>query len=640
MKKLWITWLLAGLFSATALAQITPVPVSVTRTEGEANTWHELSCDIGKHAFARKTASLPQAYREEAYLLTVTPKGYRIQANTETGRFRALQTLRQMHFCGQVYDYPRFPYRGVMLDISRHFLDKDFIIKQMEAMATVKLNVLHLHLTDDAGWRIQIDSYPRLTREAAWRKGAQWKDWVAGGRQYAHMGDPDASGGFLSKEDVKEIVAAAERLHITVIPEIEMPGHSRELVTAYPELGCRKGSEELCPGKETTYDFLIQVLDEVMDMFPSRYIHIGGDETAMTDWEQCPHCRERMRKEGFARVKQLQGYMIRRIEEHLNQRGRRLIGWDDILSGGLSPDATVMSWQGIEGGVRAMKEGHDAIMTPAKWCYINNAQDNPLREPKSEGGYLPLEAIYKYEPFDDVPPELLRHLLGVQACLWQEHIPTPEHTEYMLYPRIAAMAEIGWTRPEIKDYKDFRERMVQWAGALEDGSLNGRRYHPFPIQKEYGERPERLAELNHLAKGCPVTYNGLSWSPIYPAYGKTSLTDGRRGGWAYGDGRWQGFLSDIDVTIDLGRVQPIHYVGASFLCQPGPYIFLPSEITILVSDDNQAFTEAACVTNETKEPVQSYLLLGAPVNAQARYVRFQATRSIQQWLFVDEIVVN
>ena len=638
MKLKLILGLVASFSFAAAQAQITPIPAMVTRAEGEPNTFHELSCKVGRFSFERYTANLPEAFREEAYLLTVTPDGYKIEANTETGKARALQTLRQMDFCGEIFDYPRFAYRGVMLDISRHFRDKDFIIKQMEAMASVKLNVLHLHLTDDAGWRIQIDRYPLLTRRAAWRKGASWKEWQEGGQQYAWMDEEGASGGFLTKDDVREIVAAGERLHIMVIPEIEMPAHSREVVDAYPSLGCREGSEELCPGRETTYDFLENVLSEIIELFPAPYIHVGGDEASRRDWEDCAYCQARMRREGITRISGLQSYLMRRVEDFLHAHGRRLIGWDEMVDYGLTPDATVMSWRGIEGGIEAMKQGHDVIMAPSQWCYINNAQDNPLTEPMGEGGYLSLERIYRYEPFDDVPPEVLKHLLGIQACLWQEHVVTEEATEYMLYPRIMAIAETGWSRAETKNYADFRQRAIRWTDALSIGTLTGKTFHPFNLRREFGERPARRADIDHLAKGCPVQYN-MPWSPYYPAYGKTSLTDGRLGGWAYGDGRWQGFYSDVDVVVDLGEVQPIHFVGATFLCQPGPWIFLPSDVTVSVSDDNVHFRQVAVIPQEMLEPVNSYILMGAPVHCEGRYVHFLATRT-KEWIFMDELIVN
>ena len=627
-----------AIFCALALslgvrAQVFPVipaPVQVSETEGTPNLTRELSRKIGKSAFARKTAFLPAFAREEAYLLTVTPKGYRIEANTETGCLRALQTLSQVDRCCTVFDYPRFAYRGFMLDISRHFRDKDFILKQMEALSSVKINRLHLHLTDDAGWRIRIDRYPKLTTEAAWRIGSSWQEWQNGGCRYSHEGAPEASGGYLTKADVREILLAGERLGITVVPEIEMPGHSREVVFAYPELGCKEGSAELCPGKEATFTFLEGVLDEVMDLFPSEYIHIGGDEASKRDWHTCPDCQARMKAEGLSSVEELQSYLVKRIERYLNAHGRKLLGWDEILEGGLSPNATVMSWRGTEGGIQAMKEGHEAIMTPGDYCYINNAQDAPLYEPLGQGGFLSLDTVYSYDPLADIPEELHPLLLGLQANLWHEYIPRPEHTEYMMYPRVAATAERAWSPVA---HADFRERVSAW-----NENLASKGYKVFDLRKERGEREAYKHGYDHLALGKPVTY-AKPWHGKYAAAGAASLTDGLGGGWAYKDDRWQGFLSDVDVTIDLESLQDIHYVGATFMCVPGPGIYLPEKVEVWVSADGKAFTKAGEAFNEMKEPVISYILFGVPLSGRARYIRFFAPRS-KEWLFVDEIVVK
>ncbi len=631
MKHLLL--MVALILSLGARAQVFPVipaPVQLTETAGTPNFSKELSRKIGKASFARRTASLPAFAREEAYLLTVTPKGYRIEANTETGCLRALQTLSQVDRCCTVYDYPRFPYRGFMLDISRHFRNKDFILKQMEALASVKLNQLHLHLTDDAGWRLRIDRYPLLTSRAAWRVGESWRQWVDGGLRYAEEGSPEASGGYLSKADIREIVAAGKRLGMTVVPEIEMPGHSREVIFAYPELGCKNGSEEFCPGKEVTFTFLEGVLEEVMDLFPSEFIHIGGDEASKRDWSSCEDCQARMRAEGLSTVEELQSYLIRRIERYLNAHGRKLLGWDEILEGGLSPNATVMSWRGIEGGIQAMKEGHEAIMTPGNYCYINNAQDAPLYEPSGQGGYLSLDTVYGYDPLAEIPENLHPLLLGLQANLWHEHIPTPEHTEYMMYPRVAATAERGWSPVA---HSDFRERVTVWNDRLADKG-----YKVFDLHRERGEREAYKHGYHHLALGKPVTY-ARPWHSKYAAAGPATLTDGLGGGWAYKDDRWQGFLSDVDVTIDLESVQDIHYVGATFMCVPGPGIFLPGKVEVWVSADGRDFSKAGEAFNEMKDPVISYILYGVPISERARYIRFFAPRS-KEWLFVDEIVVK
>lgn len=628
MKKI-ASIIAAAALSISALAQV-PYPVEFNKADGTPNTTTELSKAIGKRAFAKKTAALPAFAREEAYALTLTPKGYKVEANTELGYLRAKQTLAQMESCGSVYDYPRFPYRGFMLDISRHFRDKDFIIKQMEALATLKINRLHLHLTDDAGWRLQIERYPLLTSQAAWRVGATWAQWGEKGRLYAQEGTPEASGGYLTKADVKEILSAAERLGMVVVPEIEMPGHSREVIFAYPELGCKPGSEEFCPGKEESFTFIENVLAEVIELFPSEYIHIGGDEASKKDWADCPDCKARMQAEGLKDVEELQSYLVRRVERYLNSKGRHLLGWDEILEGGLSPHATVMSWRGTEGGIEAMKQGHDAIMTPGKYCYINNAQDAPIFEPHGQGGYLPLELVYSYNPLQGIPEQLHPLLLGMQANLWHEHIPTPEHTEYMMYPRIAALAERAWS-PAARE--DYRERIDKWNEAL---AAKG--YNVFHLNQEFGERPESIDGVKHLALGKKVTY-AKKWSKSYPAAGESTLTDGLCGGWSYGDGRWQGFLTDIDVTIDLEKVEDIHFVGGTFLGEPGPDIWLPESIEVWVSTDDIAYKKAGTTALQIKQQSPSYVLLGLPLQEQARYVRFVSHRTAG-FQFLDEIIIN
>ena len=623
--------LLAGVVLCTSAFSQVPAPVQMIPADGTPNINKELSRKVGGKAFAKKTAALPAFAREEAYELTVTPKGYKVQANTETGYFYALQTLKQMQTCGTVYDYPRFQYRGFMMDISRHFRDKDFIIKQLKALASLKVNQFHMHLTDDAGWRIQVDSYPLLTGQAAWRVGTNWQEWCDKGRLYSKEGAPDAVGGYLTKADAREILSAAERLHINVIPEIEMPGHSREVVFAYPEVGCGEGSYELCPGKEATFQLLESVLEEVIDLFPSPYIHIGGDEADKEHWKTCPDCQARMKAEGLTSVEELQSYLVRRIERFINAHGRQLLGWDEILEGGLSPNATVMSWRGTQGGLEAISQGHDAVMTPGRYCYLDKVQDAPIYEPEGWGGFLSLDVAHSYEPLEGMPEGAETHLLGVQGNLWAERIPTDEHYEYMMYPRIAAIAEVGWSQPSRKD--GFRERVTRWNDALIAAG-----YHAFDLHKEYGERSAFKHGIRHNAVGKKVTYNKL-WNSGYPAAREATFTDGLGGGWSYGDGRWQGFLTDIDVVIDLETEQDVHFVGGTFLCEPGPGIFLPKSVEVWLSADGKDFRQVATIPNEIKEPSQSYVLFGTPVTGRARYVRFVAhpTRGFQ---FLDEVVVN
>jgi len=606
---------------------ILPAPVSFERADGTSNV-KEVEVVQGKRAFSRWSASLPAFARKEAYRLTITPKRVRIEANTPEGVYRAQTTLAQLERplpCGVIIDYPRFPWRGVMLDISRHFRDKEFILKQIDAFAEVKLNVLHLHLTDGAGWRLEVKSHPELTAKTAWRVGDTWKEWNTTGKRYE-----GTYGGFLSQQDVREIVAYAAAHHMTIVPEIEMPGHSQETVYAIPGVGCKPDSDDLCPGKEATFQLLEDVLSEVMDLFPSEFIHIGGDEAGKRDWPDCPDCRRRMQEEGLQTVEELQSYLVRRIEGFLNAHGRRLIGWDEILEGGLSPNATVMSWRGTEGGLEAIRQGHDAVMTPGNRCYLDKVQDAPVREPAGWGGYLPIDSIYVYDPAAGIPEASREHLLGVQGNLWHELIPEPSHTEYMLYPRVFAIAEIGWSPLEAKDPSDFRERATAHAADLRE-----RGYTTFKLEEEVGNRPASRVTEDHLARGAKVTYAD-PWHPRYPAAGAATLTDGVLGSWSYGDRRWQGFQSDVDVTIDLGAVKPVHYVTATFLSDPASWIYLPDRVSVEYSVDGEHFALAAMLLNEN--PNGTYVPFGASVGQEARYIRYHAFRT-KEWLFVDEVLV-
>ncbi len=615
------------LLSLIVALGILPAPVSFERADG-TSTAKDVEVVVGKRSFTRWSAFLPEYARKEAYRLTITPKQVRIEANTPEGVFRANTTLAQLERplpCGVILDYPRFAWRGIMLDISRHFRDKDFILKQIDAFSEVKLNVLHLHLTDAAGWRLEVKSHPELTAKAAWRVGDTWRQWDTTGQRYE-----GSYGGFLSQDDVREIVAYAAERHMTVVPEIEMPGHSRETVYAVPGVGCKDTSDDLCPGKEATFKLLEDVLAEVMDLFPSEYIHIGGDEAGKRDWHDCPDCRRRMQEEGLNSVEELQSYLVRRVERYLNAHGRRLIGWDEILEGGLSPNATVMSWRGIEGGQEAIRQGHDAVMTPGNRCYLDKVQDAPVREPEGFGGYLPIDSIYVYDPAAGIPEATLGHLLGVQGNLWHELIPQPSHTEYMLYPRAFAIAEIGWSPVDVKDAVDFRERAIAHAAALRE-----RGYNTFKLEEEVGNRPASREVENHLGRKAKVVY-AHPWHKNYPAAGAATLTDGNLGGWSYGDGRWQGFQSDVDVTVDLGSVRPVHYVTATFLGDTSAWIFLPDRVTVEYSLDGEHFTLAGELLNEN--PDGKYVPFGVSVGKDARYIRYHAFRT-KEWLFTDEILI-
>ena len=543
----------------------------------------------------------------------------------------------------EIEDTPRFAYRGLMLDVSRHFSTKEFIKKQIDALAYYKINRLHLHLTDAAGWRLEIKKYPLLTEFAAWRTDPTWKQWWNGGRKYVRFDAPGAYGGYYTPDDIREILEYARQHYITVIPEIEMPSHSEEVLAAYPQLSCSGEpykNSDFCVGNEETFTFLENVLTEVMELFPSEYIHIGGDEAGKSAWKTCPKCQKRMKDEHLANVDELQSYLIHRIEKFLNNHGRHLLGWDEILQGGIAPNATVMSWRGEEGGIAAVTSGHRAIMTPGAYCYLDSYQDAPYSQPEAIGGYLPLKKVYSYNPVPaSLTAEQAKLVYGVQGNLWVEYIPTPEHVEYMIYPRILALAETAWSAPERKSWPDFHTRALS---AVAD--LQAKGYHPFDLKKEIGSRPESLQSVSHLALGKKVIYNS-PYSSHYPAQGNTALTDGIRGDWTYGDGSWQGFISDnrLDVTIDMEKETSIHSVTAAFMQVVGAEVFLPETVVISISDDGTHFTELRKQHFEvSKETPIRFTDISWQGEAKGRYVRYQAQAGSEfgGWIFTDEIIVK
>ncbi len=426
-------------------------------------------------------------WKPEEYRLSVTKKKVTLTAATPEGLFRGVQTIRQLlppqiessmllsdvkwtMPCVSVTDYPRFEWRGMHLDVSRHFFDVGFVKRYIDILAMHKLNVFHWHLVDDQGWRIEIKKYPRLTEVGAWRVDREDRPW--NDREPQQPDEKATYGGFYTQEEIKEIVAYAAERYITVVPEIEMPAHVGSALAAYPEYSCTGGpftvppgsvwpiTDIYCAGKEETFAFLEDVLTEVIDLFPSDYIHIGGDEADKKEWRRCPDCQARIRKEGLADEDELQSYFVKRIEKLLTAKGRRLIGWDEILQGGLAPEATVMSWQGFEGGIAAARSGHHAVMTPVSHCYFNIYQGDPATEPTSFRGLITLEKVYSFEPVpQELTPEEGKYIIGAQGCLWTEYVTDGKTAEHMILPRLTALSEVVWGAAENRSWEGFSERL-------------------------------------------------------------------------------------------------------------------------------------------------------------------------------------
>jgi len=428
---------------------------------------------------------------DEGYKLSIHDNGVTIVASKGAGLFYGMQSLMQLIGAYgkdlpylEITDYPRFSYRGLHLDVGRHMFPVEFIKKYIDLLAHHKMNRFHWHLTEDQGWRIEIKKYPKLQEIGAFRNETVIGHARTADRKNKKNFDGKRYGGFYTQEEVKEVVRYAQERFVTVIPEIEMPGHALAALSAYPELGCTGGpytaattwgvfDDVFCAGNEETFQFLQDVLDEVLVLFPSEYIHIGGDECPKTRWEACPHCKKRMSDEKLKDTHALQSYFIQRVEKYLNSKGRQIIGWDEILEGGLAPNATVMSWRGEEGGIEAAKQNHDVIMTPGNWCYFDHYQDTSKTEPLAIGGFTPVKEVYGYEP---VPTSLsgdqAKHILGAQANVWTEYIPTTEHAEYMVYPRASAMAEVLWSPKDARNYDDFLKRMEYHVKMLNAWNVN------------------------------------------------------------------------------------------------------------------------------------------------------------------------
>ncbi len=452
----------------------------------------------------------------EGYRLVVTPLEIRV-VGQPAGLFYGMQTLTQLLPLGlepsvvlsavDITDYPRFHYRGVLLDVGRHFFSVTFLKNFLDLMAQYKINRFQLHLTDDQGWRIEIKQYPKLTAT-----GSQKEDPSA-----EENFDPFVHG-YYTQEQIKDIVAYAQARFITVVPEIEMPGHSGAALAAYPELGCAPASSPGSPGgdvhndvfcpKEETFSFLQNVLSEVITLFPDPFVHIGGDEVSKDSWKQSADAQAVMKREGLKDENELETYFVQRMEKFLRSKGKRTIGWDEILEGGLAPNAIVMSWRGEGGGIAAAKQKHEVIMTPTEYCYFDYNQGDAKREPPNIGGFIPLEKVYDYNP---IPGELTsdeqKYVLGAQGNLWTEYISTPQHLEYMTFPRLLALSEVVWSPLESKDYASFRQRLLYHFGRLERQDVNYRIPEPDGLKDFYTATDDHIrVQLSSLIPGSQIYY--------------------------------------------------------------------------------------------------------------------------------------
>lgn len=493
-----------GVFSLSAEMQISTDPAALPEAQLLAEMLREavgitlkIGGDVPVAAITLRIDPDLTALGSEGYKLSATPERITIEAAARAGLFYGIQTLRQMVEaggtvpCAEMTDAPRFAWRGAMLDVSRHFLPKAFVLKFIDLLALHKMNTLQLHLTDDQGWRIEIRKYPRLTEIGAVR------DRTLVGRALKNPADPEFDpgaqefdgvpyGGFYTRDDAREIVAYAAVRHVTVVPEIEMPGHAQSAIAAYPEFGCTGLTVEVSPRwgiheylfkpDEPTIAFLRDVLCEVMDVFPSRYVHIGGDEAVKTQWQNSSECQDIKRALGLMTEAELQGYFIGRMDEFLMQQGRILVGWDEILEGGLSPGATVMSWRGEEGGIEAAAEGHDVVMAPHTFTYFDYYQaDARSAEPLAFPELLTLPTVYGYDPVPTaLPTDQAHHVLGTQCQFWTEYMPTTAQVEYQAFPRLSAFAEVAWTDPARKDYADFLTRLPALLARLDALGVNYR----------------------------------------------------------------------------------------------------------------------------------------------------------------------
>ncbi|MEH6536275.1 MAG: family 20 glycosylhydrolase [Psychroserpens sp.] len=662
----------------------------------------------------------------EGYILDIQPYQITISAKTDQGAFYAVQTLRQLlptGFennsiseekvsipCMTITDAPQFQYRGMHLDVGRHMFSVDFIKSYIDALAMLKMNTFHWHLTEDQGWRIEIKKYPKLQEVAAYRN----ETLIGHYSDQPHQFDGKRYGGFYTQEEVKDIVAYAQSRYVTVIPEIELPGHAQAAIAAYPNLGCTGEQvdvatkwgvfEHIYCSKDETFEFLEDVLDEVISLFPSEYIHIGGDEAPKTNWKTCEQCQNRIKTEGLKDEHELQNYFITRIEKYLNAKGKQIIGWDEILEGGLAPNATVMSWRGTKGAVEAAKQKHNVVMTPTSHCYFDYYQSTDPDEPTAIGGFLPLEKVYGFNP---IPSELnedeAKYILGAQGNIWTEYMPTEDQVEYMVFPRLLAMSEVVWSKNENKVYSDFTKRVEHFNKRLDALDINYAN-HLYEISGELisennttsyalsttiddkairytldGSKPSLSSEIYtqsipitksstikaavfnsekglgnifsetinyHKAVGKTITINKTPHNS-YSGSGPQGLINGVSGSDSrFGDKEWLGFWGeDIEITIDLGEDTKINSIETRFHNGNGQWIYAPEVIEFGFS--SHGIDSKVEIQNSEKTIVD--IVIKANVNTRYIYLKIPNYGIIpdgkqgagqKAWTFIDEIIIN
>jgi hexosaminidase len=648
---------------------------------------------------------------DEGYLLHITPSSIQIAANKKAGIIYGMQSLFQTLPairtnaalsipCMEVKDYPRFKWRGMHLDVSRHFFGPEFVKEYINLLASYKMNTFHWHLVDDQGWRIEIKKYPLLTKVGAWRVDETDKVWSD--RPPAKEGEAATYGGYYTQEQIKDIVKYAAERNVTIIPEIEMPGHVASAIAAYPQLSCTQQpqlpltggdytgmSSNYCAGNDSVFIFLQNVLTEVMNLFPSKYIHIGGDEVDKGPWKKCPRCQAKIKAEGLKDEDGLQSYFVKRIEKFIVSKGRKMIGWDEILEGGLAPEAAVMSWRGEAGGIQAAKMGHDVVMTPGNPLYFDQYQAGPEGEPIAIGGMNTLKKVYDYDPIPkELNEEQAKYVLGAQANLWAEYITTPQKVEYMVLPRMLALAEVVWSPKETRNWQNFNERLQTQFKKFEQRGLNfcygnytvgikpvsengklsvvlstealdGEIYYttdgslptkeslkytiPISIASSttikavtvlngtvMGLKPAEQNFVMHKAIGKNVTYTNPV-SNYYLADGPNSLTDGVRGTYAVGK-YWHGFSEkDMIATVDLGEEKNVKTISLGCLQHYKDWIFMPSAVKFEISTDGKTFTVLQTINNtisvnDKNSVIKDFTATFA--EQKARFIRVTATNTV------------